>query len=230
MEKSPVPQVGVIQILDYGLKIEGGWFKEDGHLYRDEQGLIVPSSTQVFDILGCTDFGDARPEDVAWKRSYGNETHRAVEALVRKELDWDSLDDSIAPAVEGVSEFLHRIEFEYQSAEERKIRNLCGMKFGTTLDLRGTFIYHGQRRHAILDVKTGSKFSKTWEWQLGSYFTGQAKVPGGWIGIALQVDKDGQVKSHFVIDLVRARDEFQTLLAAANLKLNNGMAKILKAA
>ena len=216
--------------MDYGLKIEGGWFKEDGHLYRNEQGIIVPSSTQVFDIEGCTDFSAANPDDVAWARAYGNEVHRGMESLACRTLDWDSLDDAIAPAVSGIDTFLQKVGYRHQSAEERKIRNLCGMEYGTTLDLRGTIIYHGRERHAILDGKTGSKFSKTWEWQLGSYFTGQAKVPGGWIGIALQVDKDGQVKSHFVIDLVRARDEFQTLLAAANLKLNNGMAKILKAA
>lgn len=215
-----------VQNLDYGQRIEGGWFLGgDHHIYRDEQGIIVPSTTQIFDILGCSDFSDARPEDVAWKRSYGNETHRAVESLVRKELDWDALDDEITPAVEGVSEFLHRVEFEYQSAEEQKIRVLCGMKFGTTLDLRGTLIYHGKRRHAILDGKTGAKFSKTWEWQLGSYFTGQEKVPGGWIGVALQVGRDGTCKAHYVIDLVKARNEFQVLLAAANLKLNNGMVK-----
>ena len=66
-------------------------------------------------------------------------------------------------------------------------------------------------------MKTGSKYSPTWPWQIGGYSAGVPKVEGsGYVGAALQVDKDGQVKP-FWVDVVKARQEFTLLLATANL-------------
>lgn len=210
---------------DWGEKISGGYFDEKHHKYRNTKGTVVPSTTQVFGILGCNDF-DGVPADVLeWKRNYGIAVHRAIEFLVAGDLDWDSLDEAIIPAVTGLEMKLKAMQFKYEAAEEMRVHTLFGMQYGLTVDLRGTIVHQGKERQAVIDLKSGVKFSPTWRWQLGGYTVAQDKVNGGWMGIVLQFDKLGEVHPHY-IDLPPAQREFQTLLAASILKLNAGLAKL----
>lgn len=213
----------------WGIEIDGGYFHEEAHLYRCTQGIIRPSATQVFDILGCSDFKNIPEKVLEWKRTYGNAIHIAGQYLPWGQLDWDSLDDVILPAVTGIDSFLREYEFEPESTEELKIRSLYGMQYGTRLDLKGTIKFRGKRRHCILDYKTAARTSKTWDWQLGGYYAEQPAVEGGWIGVIAQVDPEGFVEPHWVLDLEKQKREFQVLLSAAILKLNNGMAKLAAA-
>lgn len=215
---------------DWGEKIEGGWFDDRTHTYRDEDGNRVTSSTQVFDILGCNDFGGVDSETLELKRLFGTGLHLCVHYLVENDLDWDSVDEQLVPPLTGIEQRLKQVEFQAEGCEEKRVASMFGMKYGMTSDLRGTFIYQGTRRHVIIDLKTGVKFSKTWEWQLGSYIYPQPKVERGWMGMILQVGKRGVVTPHYVKDVEAAKREFQTLLAAANLKINAGFARIGKAA
>ena len=211
--------------MEYGKKIPGGWFDEVRHLYRNESGLIVPSATQVFDILGCNSL-DAVPEDVlVWKQNYGIAVHAAVQYMVQGDLDWDSLDDAIVPAVTGVEQYLKRHGYRYESAEESMISTIYGMQYGMTLDGRGWIQYRGVERRVVLDLKTSAKKSPTWGWQLGGYSIPLPKVEKGWIGMVLQIGKDGSVEPHYY-DLYEEARKFQTLLAAAIVKINAGMGKI----
>lgn len=215
----------------WGQKIEGGWFDEERHIYRCDKGIIRPSSTQVFDILGMVDFGNAREEVLEFKRQYGTAIHKGVEILAKgRKLDWDRMDDRLIDPLTGIEQYLKKMGFEFEACEERRIVTYCGMTFGMTLDLRGTMIYQGVRRHAIADLKTGVKFSKTWEWQVGSYIIPQPKVEKGWLGVIFQIHPDGRVIPHYVKDVEKAKREFQTLLASAIIKVNEGFAKIGKAA
>jgi hypothetical protein len=210
---------------DFGIEIPGGYFDEKKHLYRNSKGTIVPSTTQVFSILGCNDF-DGIPQDVLeWKRNYGIAVHKAIEFLVMGDLDWDSLDEAIVPAVTGLEQKLKMLQFKYEAAEEMRIHSLYGMEYGLMADLRGTIVHQGKTRNAVIDLKSGVKFSPTWKWQVGGYTAAQGKVDGGWMGVVLQFDKFGEVKPHY-IDLIPAQREFQILLAAANLKLNAGLVKL----
>jgi hypothetical protein len=210
---------------EWGLEIPGGFFDDRKHLYRNPQGIIVPSTTQVFSILGCNDF-DGVPADVLeWKRNYGIAVHRAIEFLVAGDLDWDSLDEAIVPAVTGLEQKLKGLQFKYEAAEEIRIHSLFGMYYGLTVDLRGTIVHQGKTRNAVIDLKSGVKFSPTWRWQIGGYTAAQGKIDGGWMGVILQFDKEGVVHPHY-IDLIPAQREFQILLAAANLKLNAGLGKL----
>lgn len=215
---------------DYGLKIEGGWFDETRHLYRNEAGTPVISSTQVFDILGMIDFSRVPAAVLDWKRQFGSMLHKCMQYLAFNDLDWDSVDGVLVSPLVAIESFLKRIEFQAEASEEMRVHSLFGMYYGMTLDLRGTFIHHGVRRHGVIDLKTGSQFSKTWDWQLGSYIFPQPKVDKGWMGIVIQVDVDGSVEPHYLKDVEAAKREFQILLSAANLKVNAGLAKIGKAA
>lgn len=211
---------------DWGIEIPGGWFSEEGHLYRDDAGTVVLSSTKVFDVLGISDFSMVNTENLEWKRNYGDAVHAGVEYLVADDLDWDSLDEEVIPAVTGIEQFLKKVEYHSEACEERRIHSFSGMRCGMTLDHRGTLMHQGVRRSVVLDLKTGAKFEKYWEWQLGSYICPQPKVDLGWVGLILQVDKDGKVIPHYLKDVEAAKREFQMLLAAAILKLNNGYAKL----
>lgn len=212
---------------EWGEKIEGGYFLGgDHHIYRNERGTIVPSCTKVFEILGLSDFSMVNAADLEWKRNYGDAVHSAVEYMVTGDLDWDTLDPEIEAPVTGIKERLDAMKFEVEATEERRIANICGMECGMTLDLRGTIEHQGKRRHAIIDEKTGSKFSKTWEWQTAAYTIPQPRVPLGWMGIVIQVNPDGKITPHYVKDIEAAKREFQVLLAAAILKINNGYAKL----
>ena len=210
---------------DYGIEIPGGWFDPKHHLYRNTKGTIVPSTTQVFGILGCNDFDGVPPDVLEWKRNYGIAVHRAIELLVEGDLDWDSLDEVIIPAVTGLEQKLKAMQFKYAAAEEMRIHTLFGMQYGLTVDLRGTIVHQGKTRNAVIDLKSGVKFSPTWRWQLGGYVSGQEKVDGGWMGVVLQFSKEGTVHPHY-IDLIPAQREFQILLSASILKLNAGLAKL----
>ena len=211
---------------DWGIEIPGGFFDEERHIYRNPKGTIVPSSTQVLEINGLSDFSMVKPSDLEWKRQYGNAVHAAVEYLVAGDLDWDSLDENIISPVTGIECRLGEMKFEVEATEERRIATIGGMEFGMTLDLQGTILHKNVSRKAVIDIKTGSKFSKTWEWQVGSYLVPQEKVPLGWIGVVIQVDPEGDVTPHYVSNVDAAKREFQVLLATAIIKLNNGFARI----
>lgn len=214
---------------EWGQQIDGGWFDEERHLYRNEAGTIVPSTTQVFSILGCDDFSAINPDVLEWKRTYGTALHKCLELLVFDDLDWDTVDEKLIDPLVGIETFLKNHEYVGESAEQRKVHCLYGMYYGLTVDGIGEMTYQGKRRKVVFDLKTGTKFSPTWKWQIGSYTSAQEKAKDGWIGLVGQVTTEGRVIPHYV-DLLSAQREFQYLLAAANLKINNGLAKIGKAA
>jgi hypothetical protein len=208
------------------MKIEGGYFSSEKHVYRNERGTIIPSTTQIFSILGLSDFSRIDPEILEWKRCYGGAVHSAVEFLVAGDLDWDTLDENIVAPVTGIAQRLEELDFKVEATEERRVANIFGMEYGCTLDLRGTIFHQGVRRNVVIDEKTGSKFEKYWDWQIAGYLLPQPKTPLGWMGLVLQVDPRGRITPHYLKNPEAAKREFQTLLAAAILKINSGYAKL----
>ena len=212
---------------DWGKKIPGGYFDEVKHVYRDDEGAILPSVTQIFEMLHFTDFSGINEDVLEWKRQFGTSVHSAVEYLVQNDLDWDSMDLAIVPAVTGIEQRLKEIQYKSIAVEEGKIMNLFGMKYGGTLDHRGTCVYQGQVRDCIIDLKTASKEEKYWKWQVASYTVGVPKTKLPIIGIVLKVDKDGKVVPYFY-DVRSSLREFQVLLAACILGINNGIYQLRK--
>lgn len=211
---------------DWGVEIPGGWFSEEKHVYRDENGIPVISSTQVFDVLGFNDFSAIPPAVLEFKRLYGTALHKCLQYLIPGDLDWDTVDERLIAPLTGIEMFLKKVEYIGEASEEMRVHSLYRMKYGLTLDLRGSMMYQGVRRSVVADLKTGSKFSKTWDWQLGSYIHPQLKVAGGWMGLILQVDAEGNVTPYYLKDVEAAKREFQILLAAAILGINNGLYKL----
>lgn len=212
---------------NWGVEIEGGFFNEEHHIYRNIKGVIVPSPTQVNEIQGLSDFSMVSPEDLIWKRTYGLAVHKALEYLACGTLEWYLVDEAIYLPVKGLDQRLKDMKFEVEGVEERRIVSIHGMEYGMTSDLRGTIEFQNKRRAAIIDLKTGSKFAKYWEWQVGGYIYPQ---PKGTLGIILQVDPKGKVTPHYIKDPEAAKREFHVLLAASIVKLNNGYAQLKQAA
>jgi hypothetical protein len=212
---------------DWGVEVPGGWYHDQTHCYRDEKGNRVPSVTQVFDLLGLTDFSMISPAVLEWKRVYGSAVHRSVELLIEDDLDWESLDEAVIPALTGVEQKLKALQFKSAAREENRVYNLFQMRYGGTLDHRGTCIHQGVERHCIIDLKTAAKASPTWGWQVGAYSQGLEKQARPWLGIVLQVDKEGEVTPHYV-DCRKALGEFQVWLSACILGLNTGLYKLGK--
>lgn len=196
---------------EWGIEIPGGFFDEGKHIYRDETGIRILSTTQVFTVLGLSDFSQVPPDILEWKRIYGTALHRAAELLLQGHLDWDSVDDVLIPAVTGIDNWLQSIGYVAESTEEIMIGAVSGMKVGMTRDTRGEMNFRRQRKKAVIDFKTGVEVSPTWNWQLGAY------APPGVMGIVAQVSKAGKVTPHYVEDTMRYKREFGTLLAAANI-------------
>jgi len=209
----------------WGRKIDGGWLDEEQHIYRCDRGIIRPSTTQVFDLLGMVDLGNASKEVLDFKSQYGISLHRGVQLLAAEDLDWDSVDDRLIAPLTGIEQFLKDVEFVIEAAEEARVITYAGMTYGMTLDLRGSMTYQGKRRKAIADVKTGIKFSPTWTWQLGGYIL---PYPVYSLGVIFQIRPDGKVIPHYVADIEKAKREFQILLAAAILKINAQLDKSWK--
>jgi hypothetical protein len=210
---------------DWGIEIPGGYFDEGRHLYRNSKGTVVPSVTQVFTLLGFSDYTMIKPSTLEWKRLYGSAVHSALEYLIDGDLDWDELDEKIIAPVAGIEQWLKNNKYVSEAVEEAKIVSIFGMEFGMRLDHRGRMEYRGKERSVILDLKTASKEEPVWKWQLGAYSLGQDKVASGWLGAMLKVDEAGEVKP-FYYDLVAAAREFQTLLATVILGVNNGIYRI----
>ena len=166
---------------DWGVEIPGGYFDEKFHRYRNTKGTIIPSTTQVFSILGCNDF-DGVPADVLeWKRNYGRAVHKAIEFLVAGDLDWDSLDEMHHPGRKRLEQKLKAIQFKYEAAEEMRIHIL---RDGVWVDGRSSGNHRSSGARAskvVIDLKSGVKFSPTWRWQLGGYTVPRIRLTAvGW--------------------------------------------------
>lgn len=212
---------------ELGVAIPGGFYRDADHAYFDERGARVPSVTQVFSLLRLSDFSGIPEGTLEWKREYGSSLHRGVELLVQSDLDWDSCDDVLIAPLRGIEEKLKVMQYKSLAVEENRVYSLYGMRFGGTLDHRGTCIYHGEERQCVIDLKTGCKPEQYWKWQISAYTVGLEKALKPWLGIIMQVDQRGEVKTIFVDTLTGLR-EFQYLLAAAVLGINNGYYRIGK--
>lgn len=212
---------------DWGIEIPGGWFDPDKHVYRDERGSVVPSVTQVFDLLHISDFSSVDADTLEWKRQFGTSVHKAVELLVQNDLDWDSCDDRAIPAIVGIEQKFKEIQFKSEAVEDSRIYSLFGMKYGGSCDHRGTCLYQGQERHCVIDLKTSCKEEVYWKWQVSAYTVGLPKNDKPWLGMVLKVDKNGETKPYYY-DVYAGLREFQALLAAAIIGINSGSYKLKK--
>lgn len=80
-------------------------FTEDGHVYS-ENGLVVPSVTQVCQGVGLFNLNGAPKNSLEWKSGLGTEAHAVCALLDRGEnLDEYEIDARVLPYVDSYREF-----------------------------------------------------------------------------------------------------------------------------
>lgn len=213
------------------IEILGGYFSEEEHIYTDTVGTRIPSVTQVFGLLGMTDFEFIKKEVLARKSAIGVAVHTAVQYLCEEALDWDSVADEAMPYVIGAEGWMKEQGFISESQEGQGIHEVGGMKYGFSYDHLGNMEFKGRRRKVILDLKTTVATSPTWKLQTAAYALAAPKLPAGerYLRCILQLKADGKFTPHYFED---RQDElsFQYSLYVAIWKLNNGLATLERAA
>lgn len=119
-------------------------YNHDEHLYR-LGGMVIPSITQTLKLMGFVDkryFSEATA-------TRGTHVHLACQFLVEKNLNWESVDESIRPRVETFGRFLEEMRPELIFAEIPLHHSLY--RFGGTPDL---FVkMNGEL--CVIDIKSG---------------------------------------------------------------------------
>jgi hypothetical protein len=86
--------------------IRSARFTEDGHIYAEASGIVVPSVTQVCESVGLYSTNGIPEDSLEWKSGLGTEAH-AVCALVDRgeNLDDYEIDPRVLPYVDSYREF-----------------------------------------------------------------------------------------------------------------------------
>lgn len=127
-------------------------FDEATHTYR-VAGVVVPSVTQILSDLSVMKRLD--PAVLAEGRVRGRMVHHAVDLYNRKDLDEDSLDDSLKPYVTAWKRFCRDMEYEPEINEQ--ILYSARWMFAGTPDTMGTWKQLRRRPKVLIDVKTGAQ-------------------------------------------------------------------------
>jgi hypothetical protein len=205
------------------VKIPGGWFEPTGHVYRDEEGNRVLSVTQVFQILGLTDYGDVNPATLKHKSEIGIAVHKALELLLQNNLDWDTVDEIAMNYVIGAELWFRNMKFQLGACEQQGIFEIYGMKIGYQYDQRGSIEYQGQRHHVIVDLKTALKESPAWPLQTAAYVLAAPPLDPSeqYLRVVLHLQKDGRVKPIYYKD-PQDQQTFLYMAYTAVWKMNHG--------
>lgn len=129
----------------------GGTFEEEGHVYRNADGVRLPSVTQVIGATGLgVNFNGAPQAAIEAAGRRGDKIHTALCYALEGDLAWKTLDASLRPVVRAGVAALKAAGFELVRSEERSLSRRY--HFGGTPDLEG--ILRGTS--AIVDAKSGS--------------------------------------------------------------------------
>jgi hypothetical protein len=146
------------------IKIEGGWFDEDGHAYYSDSGTRIPSLTQVLRLSGLTDYDGIDPDVLENAARRGTEVH--VLAATYNQygaLDPAWITEECAPYFDAYRRFLDESGFKPDPAwvEKAMIVKIHGMALGCTPDLFGKL----GRDQAVIELKATSAVHSGWSVQ-----------------------------------------------------------------
>lgn len=146
------------------VKIEGGWFDEEKHIYTDESGVFCPSLTQVLKLQGLSDYSGIDPEVLENAARRGTEVHGLAAVFNRYgELDPAWISEECQPYIDAYFDFIMDTGFkpDPQWTEVPMIATIHGMKIGITPDCHGTM----GRNKAIVELKCTSGRMPSWSIQ-----------------------------------------------------------------
>ena len=165
-------------------------FIEDGHIYLNEDGVIIPSVSELIRFKFPEAYKGVPEKILKAKAKYGSKAHDYVERFVNKEFNLDELrekkiDPDYKLAVEQF-EYLRKM-WAFQVKNMEQIVSYKGKYAGKydilTID------------DLLIDLKTTTEIHEEWlSWQLGLYYLGLGLTRDFGYVIWLPKGKSGEVR------------------------------------
>lgn len=140
-------------------------FQEDLHEYRLD-GVTIPSVTQVLQATGLSDVSKIPAAILDRASLFGKAVHKAVELDTKGTLDYESLDESLIPYLNGWKAFVEDFNYKCVSIEYRTHHPLY--RYGATIDQIGLIGLGKYAGEAIGDIKSGVP-QPSHKYQLSAY-------------------------------------------------------------
>lgn len=141
-------------------------FVPEDHAYLQD-GVRVPSVTQILQGVGIVDYSDVPEEILNHKADIGTAAHAADHYFDEGDLDWLTVHPEVEPYVRAWVKFRTECNFVPRLIEDKGIATLRGMRYGYTLDREG--LLNG--RDTIIEIKCTASVQKSWGPQLAAYET-----------------------------------------------------------
>ena len=142
-------------------------FTEATHQYV-EDGVVLPSVTQVLTLSGITDVSAVPAAILARAAQIGSAVHQACHFLDEDDLDLMTLDSGIVGYVLAYQRFKEKTGFVPKLIEHRGIGQCRGIRFGYCLDRIGDI----GDDSVLIDLKTSTKPWPSWQIQTAAYCEG----------------------------------------------------------
>jgi hypothetical protein len=136
-------------------------YEDESHSYFLD-GKHIPAVTDVCEWLS-EGFDDIPPAILARARDIGHAVHHACALLCQKNLEWSTLDESIAGYVKAAQKFLTETGFKTLAVEHRM--GDPDLRYAGTLDLYGIW----ESRSWIIDWKVTAIMPRTAGPQTAAY-------------------------------------------------------------
>lgn len=195
-------------------------FDKKTHIYRANDGLIVPSVTE---IIGehIPSYINNIPENILEKARWRGECyHKCLELFNKGILDWDSVSPELVPLVKSWEKCIkdhdiQNIANEYSGVSKRS-------KYGFTIDNVSRFSKTAIQSF-IIDYKTGV-ISKTIDLQLAGYINGwNEHYPNDEVKSAFYFKPIDENNYKFKpVDVEQAMYDFKTLCKASHIRRKYG--------
>jgi len=207
------------------VKIQGGTYQDDLHLYRGEKGTEVPSTTQILDCVGLVDYSNVPGDTLEHKSRIGDAAHFATRLYDQDDLDPFSIHDEVMPYVQAYMNFVDEMGFvpEPEWIEKSMVHTVNGMPYGLTIDRIGKLTKSPtlSKYRTLIELKCAYAEEASWKWQMSAY---EMAVPKDEriVRMALQLKPDKTFRC-FPYQNPRDRDVFMWALALTHAKINEGM-------
>jgi hypothetical protein len=205
------------------MKIPGGTFDKELHLYYDDRGCWVPSLTQTIKLAGYTDYSRVSPDVLAKAAVRGTKVHELVEFDNKTgEVPDDLIEDGFEGYYAAYKRFKQDVGFtvEKEWCEKSLIHVVDGMKFGLTNDMVGAVF--GDR--SVIDVKSIETKYGSWAVQTAaeSMAVNGSSHCGHMRRFSLQLFKTGKYKLNEYQDHAGDADAFKAALKTVWWRINEG--------
>lgn len=196
-------------------------YEDDTHIYRNQQGIVRPSVTQILRDAGVFDYGHIDPQILERKRRIGSNIHRWTAVYDRESsLEQSLLAEDEIGYFQGWLRFRKESKFLLGEISQPVLRNIMGVEIGGRPDRVG---YLGSTKY-VVDIKTCTVRHPGWALQLALYEMLLTGIPRcGRLGrMAVQLFPDGNYEIFCMETPSDAGAAISALMLSA-WKQNNGI-------